>query len=43
MPTYTNKTIRDLHIGTSYRSDAAGAHTLKGFDGDWQLFRIGTG
>ena len=39
---YTTKTIRDMLIGTPHTFEHAGAHELKGFEGDWILYRIST-
>jgi class 3 adenylate cyclase/pimeloyl-ACP methyl ester carboxylesterase len=36
---YTTTTIRDMLIGSPYRFDDAGNHTLKGFEGTWQLYK----
>jgi class 3 adenylate cyclase len=37
---YTTTTIRDMLIGSPYQFNDAGAHTLKGFDGTWQLIEV---
>jgi class 3 adenylate cyclase len=37
---FATKTISDMLIGSSYSFDDAGLHTLKGFEEEWQLFRV---
>ena len=37
---YTSATIKDMLLGSSHRFENAGSHKLKGFDGDWALYRI---
>jgi class 3 adenylate cyclase len=39
---YATKTLRDMLIGTSHTFEDAGSYALKGFDGDWLLYRIAT-
>ena len=39
---HTTKTIRDMLIGSPHHFDETGTHTLKGFDGEWRLYRIVT-
>jgi class 3 adenylate cyclase len=36
---YTTTTIREMLIGSPYQFNDAGTHTLKGFDGTWQLYK----
>ena len=37
---YTTTTIREMLIGSRYQFDDAGSHSLKGFDGTWQLYKV---
>jgi class 3 adenylate cyclase/pimeloyl-ACP methyl ester carboxylesterase len=37
---YTTATIRDMLIGSPYRFDDAGRQSFKGFEGNWQLFKV---
>ena len=37
---YTTSTIKDMLIGSIHKFESVGSHRLKGFDGDWPLFRI---
>ena len=39
---YTSATIKDMLLGSSHSFEDAGSHKLKGFDGDWALYRIAT-
>jgi class 3 adenylate cyclase/alpha-beta hydrolase superfamily lysophospholipase len=40
---YTTKAVSDMLIGSDYEFHDAGCHTLKGFDGEWQLFSVTVG
>ncbi len=37
---YATSTIKDMLIGSTYNFESVGSHELKGFDGDWPLFKI---
>jgi class 3 adenylate cyclase len=37
---YVTKSLRDLLLGSAQRFERAGDHTLKGFDGVWELHRL---
>jgi class 3 adenylate cyclase len=37
---YTSATIRDMLIGSAHVFEPAGSHRLKGFEGDWPLYRV---
>ena len=36
------KTIRDMLLGSAHRFELVGVTALKGFDGDWSLYRVGS-
>jgi class 3 adenylate cyclase len=38
-----SRTVRDLLLGSSHRFDDLGRHTLKGVDGEWELYRLDEG
>jgi class 3 adenylate cyclase len=35
-----SRTVRDLVVGSNIQSVDRGTHTLRGVEGDWQLFRV---
>lgn len=35
-----SRTVRDLIVGSEIRLKEKGEHTLKGVEGDWQLFAV---
>ena len=35
-----SRTVRDLVVGSDLRFEDRGDHTLKGFEGNWQLFAV---
>jgi class 3 adenylate cyclase len=37
---YATATIKDMLIGSHHNFESVGSHKLKGFDGDWPLYRI---
>jgi class 3 adenylate cyclase len=38
-----SRTVRDLLLGSSHRFADLGRHTLKGVDGEWELYRLDEG
>jgi len=39
---WVTRTVRDMLIGSPHRFGPAGSHTLKGFDGTWDLYAVET-
>lgn len=37
-----SRTVRDLLLGSRYRLDSLGLRTLKGVEGEWEIFRLAT-
>jgi class 3 adenylate cyclase len=37
-----SRTVRDLVVGSDFVFADRGAHTLKGIEGEWQLFALAT-
>jgi class 3 adenylate cyclase len=37
---HTTTKIREMLIGSPYQFDDAGSHSLKGFDGKWQFYKV---
>jgi class 3 adenylate cyclase len=35
-----SRTVRDLVVGSEFRFEDRGTHSLKGVEGDWQLFAL---
>jgi class 3 adenylate cyclase len=35
-----SRTVRDLIVGSEVRLKERGEHTLKGVEGDWELFAV---
>jgi pimeloyl-ACP methyl ester carboxylesterase/class 3 adenylate cyclase len=40
--TLVSRTIRDLVVGSDFAMEDRGSHTLKGVEGEWQLFAVGS-
>ena len=40
---YVTRSLRDLVLGSAHRFEPAGHHSVKGFDGEWELHRLVTG
>ena len=38
-----SRTVRDLLLGSSHRFEDLGRCTLKGVDGEWELYRLDEG
>jgi class 3 adenylate cyclase len=38
-----SRTVRDLVVGSDYSFIDRGEHTLKGIDGEWQLYAVAGG
>jgi class 3 adenylate cyclase len=38
-----SRTVRDLLLGSSHRFDDLGRHTLRGVEGEWELYRLDEG
>ena len=36
----TSNTVKDLVVGSDFRFDDRGLHSLKGFDEEWRLFAV---
>ena len=37
---YVTSTIKDMLLGSAHNFESVGSHKLKGFDGDWPLFKV---
>ena len=38
-----SRTVKDLVVGSDTGFEDRGLHTLKGFEGDWQLYSVTVG